>query len=441
MVQRTRLWTLAMATAGLASLPIIGTAQSYPPSSSTQTQTSSAQSTTSTSQQNTPQFHLDEAKKDLDSIATSSLSGDAASQISQLKTHFDMLYNDFKKSGGASASGYGLGNSASGSAAASGGTSSTGGQVGTTGTQQGAGVTPPSGTSSSMSADWKSHYTQINDILDRLNIPASSLRGASSAYGASGSGSVSGTAGTAGSTSGTTGTTGTTTSGTTTSGTTTSGTTTSGSTSAGQAGSTYGSSKSSVPTLSADVRAKLADFRMHLDQFYSLASGQASADIGTSGTVGTSGMTSGTTGTTGTTGSGMTSSQSGSTYPPTGQTSSQASAAQTGTSGSTLGFASKYLDDIENIVNHALNESPSSSGRTSGQAASGTTTSGSTAAGTSGQTSTEQQTMTGSSKTSTSKGTARRSTRATKNGVYMTRAQLEQIKADVAALRQQLGEK
>ena len=84
MVQRTRLWTMAIATAGLISLPIIGTAQSYPSSSSTG-QSGSGQSTTqsgsssygSTSDQNTPQWHLDQAKKDLDGISSSSVSGDA----------------------------------------------------------------------------------------------------------------------------------------------------------------------------------------------------------------------------------------------------------------------------------------------------------------------------------------------------------------------------
>src|SRR5512133_3867828 len=100
MVQRTRFWTLAIATAGLISLPIIGTAQSYPSSSgsgqsssgqSTSGQSTSGQSTSgssydSSSSQNTPQWHLDQAKKDLDGISSSSVSGEGATQISQLKT-------------------------------------------------------------------------------------------------------------------------------------------------------------------------------------------------------------------------------------------------------------------------------------------------------------------------------------------------------------------
>src|SRR5512138_3169573 len=139
MVQRSRTWAIAMATAGLMTLPIIGAAQSYPSSQSGQTSTS-GQSTTgqstssssySSSDQNSPMFHLDKAKKDLDDISTSSLSGDVATQISTLKTDFTDLYNDYKsKSGqsspsGSASSNYGLGNSQSGSAAASGGTSST----------------------------------------------------------------------------------------------------------------------------------------------------------------------------------------------------------------------------------------------------------------------------------------------------------------------------
>src|SRR5512142_888849 len=144
-----RTWAIAMATAGLLALPIIGAAQSYPSSQSGQTTTSgqstTGQSTYSSTDQNSPIYHLDKAKKDLDDISTSSLTGDAATQISSLKTHFDELYNTYKnKSGqspsGSSSSNYGLGNSQSGSTAAMGGSSSTGGQVGTTGTEQSSGV-------------------------------------------------------------------------------------------------------------------------------------------------------------------------------------------------------------------------------------------------------------------------------------------------------------
>ena len=74
MVQRTRTWTMAIAAAGLIALPIIGVAQTYPPSGSTSGQSTSGQSTYSSSDQNSPQFHLDQAKKDLDAIPTSTTS-------------------------------------------------------------------------------------------------------------------------------------------------------------------------------------------------------------------------------------------------------------------------------------------------------------------------------------------------------------------------------
>jgi hypothetical protein len=227
MAQRTRSWTIAIATAGLVALPLIGAAQTYPPSGSTSGQSTSGTTTSeqTSSNENSPQFHLDQAKKALDGVSISSLSGDAATRISTLKTNFDNLYNDYKSQAG--------------------GASSTGSQVGTSGSSS---ANPPAGSSSSSSttSDWRTEYTQITQALDRLNIPATSPRGASSSYGSSGSsGSMSGTTG-SGSVSGTSG-------------------------SSGQTG-TSGSAMSSTPvTIPADVRAKLSDFRMHLDEFYKLA--------------------------------------------------------------------------------------------------------------------------------------------------------------------------
>ena len=111
MAQRTRFWATAVGTAALISLPLIGAAQSYPPSSSGQSTTgqttSSSQSSSrqySSSDKNSPQFHLDKAKKVLDSIKQSSLTGEAATKVSQIRTGFDKLYNDYKSSSGKSSS-------------------------------------------------------------------------------------------------------------------------------------------------------------------------------------------------------------------------------------------------------------------------------------------------------------------------------------------------
>lgn len=351
MAQRSRAWAMAMATAGLIALPIIGAAQSYPSPQSGQTtsgQSTAGQSASSSSyssaDQNSAMVHLDKAKKELDDISTSSLTGDAATQISTLKTDFNDLYTSYKNKSGQSASG----------------------QAGTTGSVPPSGVTPPSGVSASgATGDWKTDYTAISRILDHLNIPATSPKGASSGSGTSGSMS-----GNTGSTSGTTGQTG------------TSGTTGS--------MSGYGTS-SSTPMFGADVRAKLASFRMHLDEFYEAANQQgspsASSEFGASSSQGATG-TSGTMSETG---------------------------AAAGMSGSS---ASRYLDDIDNIVNQALNKSGSSS---ASSAYSGTSSSTSGTTGTSGQTSTH----------------ARRGANARR--VFLTREQLDQIKQDVAQLRQQIG--
>ncbi len=142
MKHRVRLWTTSIAAAALVALPMIATAQTYPPSG--QSGQSYPSSQMSSSDQNSPQFHLDEAKRVLDAISTSELSGAGLTQVSQIKTQFNDLYNAYKNKSGAATSG----------------------QVGTSGT------TPPP--SSSMATDWKTQFNKIEGELDGLNIPKSS---------------------------------------------------------------------------------------------------------------------------------------------------------------------------------------------------------------------------------------------------------------------------
>jgi hypothetical protein len=158
-----------MATAALIGLPYLSAAQSYPSSAGQAQSSPSSQSTSS--DQNSPRFHLDAAKKALDGIATLSLSGDSARQVSEIKTSFTNLYNDYTRS-----------------------------TAGSMGSQTPPTSPPPAGTSGSLSvpaSDWRTEYTQISQALDRLNVPAASSQG-----GMSGGAGATGTSGSTGGMSG-----------------------------------------------------------------------------------------------------------------------------------------------------------------------------------------------------------------------------------------------
>lgn len=286
MVSRTRWWAAGLAAAGLMALPANSTAQGTTGSSPSQ---SYGQSST---ENKSPRYHLDQAKRVLDELSRSSdVSGsqtgstttgsgttgsgttgsgttgsgttgsgttgsgttgsqsgstmagatDTASVVSELRRHFTLLEQAYERSRR--------------------GTSSTGTTgSGTTGSgTTGSGTTGSESQSSATSESWMTHYSRLNQVLDRVNVPKTST-----AMGTSGS--TSGT-GTSGSTSGTgSGTTG---SGTTGSGTTGSGTTGSGSTSGGMSQS--GSSSIDPATMS-----RLQEFRMHIDNFHAAAMAEAS---------------------------------------------------------------------------------------------------------------------------------------------------------------------
>lgn len=142
-------WTTSIAAAALVALPMIATAQTYPPAG--QTSSGQSQSQMTSPDQNTPQFHLDEAKRVLDSVSTSDLTGAATSEVSKIKTQFTDLYNDYKNKSGVG--------------------SSTTGQVGTSGTPV---------------IDWKTQFNKIEGELDGLSIPKSSYAPSSGVSGTTG---------------------------------------------------------------------------------------------------------------------------------------------------------------------------------------------------------------------------------------------------------------
>lgn len=161
MFHATRLWTATLAVAGLMTLPLTVAAQS------SEAQAGQYGEQTSTS----PSNHLDQAKKVLDRIDDSTLTGSTASSVQELKQNFEQLRSAY--------------NSASGSMSGTSGTSGTSGST-------------PSG-------DWKQSFSKIQQSLDQLNVPKSSAwMPITGGTGTSGTG-TSGTSGTGTSGTGTTG--------------------------------------------------------------------------------------------------------------------------------------------------------------------------------------------------------------------------------------------
>lgn len=242
--------TTALAGVALASLPVLVGAQS----GATPQQTSPPRTQTqqrSTTDESSPQHHLDQAKKALNSIQSSSLKGDVRTQIAEIRTHFNQLESAWRKHvasaarSGAASTGHAGGHV--GTTATSGGTTSgtpSAATAGTTGTPEQAGATgatsrqmPGSGVASSAPSskgdDWMTHYQAIDGLLDRLLSDTSARAGASTS---------------ATSPTGTTGT---------------------------RAGVSAGASASTNVSLDADTRAKLEDFSRHLEQFHAIAMSQS----------------------------------------------------------------------------------------------------------------------------------------------------------------------
>jgi hypothetical protein len=143
-----------IATAALIGLPIVASAQTHHPTSQkSKTQPAPQQATSVPNQQ------LSEARRALNEIP-SSISGEAAQKIAELKTHFDALENAYHSGGKASAT-----------------------------------------RSATAGGDWTTHYTAIDRILTDLLGPSSgaaATTGTASATGAVGTtGAPSATGGTA----------------------------------------------------------------------------------------------------------------------------------------------------------------------------------------------------------------------------------------------------
>ena len=383
MARMTTKLTTTLAGLALAGLPVLASAQS-PTSQQPERPTQSRQQQQDrTADQNSPEHHLNQAKRVLNDINPSSMQGDARTQITELKRNFNQLENAWRnqssrsgRSDSAHATGHTgavtgteSGTAATGTAGTSGSTSSTtseqtGTTSGTTSSQP-----PRSGAASPMAGndDWMRHYRSIDSTLDTL-------------LGSAGAAAT-----------GTTGTSGT----------------------DARAGVSAGGD------IDASLRSKLTEFRQHLNRFHAAAMSQsgrmgeedrASANphsgitgsmTGTAGTSGTSGQA--TSGTSGQSASGTAGQSASSTA---GQTTSSAQRTAASASGQVDSAAiARLTASIDELLR---------SSATSG------------AAGTSGTAGATSSTTTGTAGTT---GTA--SAGAT---VCVDRAKLEQLRRDIQAL-------
>ena len=284
MVSRTRWLAAGVAAAGLMALPAVPMAQGTTGSSSSQSYGQSS------AENKSPRYHLDQAKRILDELSgsssemgstsgsttgsattgsgttgsgttgsgttasgtTGSQSGsmtsdatDKASILSELRRHFTQLEQAYERSHRETTSGSTAGTTGSTTGTTGSGTTGSGTTGSTTGSSTEYGSQSETGDS------WMTHYSRLNQVLDRINVPKSSTATGTS-------GSMSGT-GTSGSTSGTG-----------------SGTTGSGTTGSGTTGSTSESmSQSGSSSLDASTMSKLGEFRMHLDNFHAAAMAEA----------------------------------------------------------------------------------------------------------------------------------------------------------------------
>jgi hypothetical protein len=365
--------TMALAGLAVASLPVLVGAQttSTPQTRPEQPTTTSPQTRSGrTADLNSPQHHLDEAKRVLTSIDANSAQGETRSKVTELKRHFTQLEASWRaNTAGAARTGASRSTETPAATASTSGT--TQGTAGTTAT------TPEqTGTSGSQgryprntSNDWMTHYTAINTLLDQMIGSGASADAAMSGS----AGTTAGTAaGTTGSTSERTGTT-----------------------------AKPRASASAGVKVEGDVRTKLVEFKRHLDQFHttamaqrapggedaSAASRMTSPPATTSHetpeattATGTTGTMTGTSGTSGTTASGTT---AGATVqnPQTAQTPSSAQTAQQTSASAAVDSAAiaRLTASIDEMLR----------GGAATSAAAGTTTSatGTTAVGTSGTTS------------------------------------------------------
>jgi len=270
----SRTWWLAagLASAALVTLPAGAVAQGTTGSTPSQ---SYGQSST---ENKSPRYHLDQAERVLDELSRSagvsgpgatgsgsgttgsgttgsgatgsgttgtgtttgstagsmaSGSGSLAANVSEIRRHFSELEQAYERPARQT--------STTGSASGTTGSGTTG--SGTTGSGTTGSGSGTMGESPATGASWMTHYSRLNQLLDRLDVPkTSTATGTSGATSGTGSTMGSGTAGSA-----TTG-----------------------------SGTTSSQSGSGSSTFDAATMSKLREFRMHIDNFHAAAMAEGS---------------------------------------------------------------------------------------------------------------------------------------------------------------------
>jgi hypothetical protein len=259
MATRTGWWLAGLAAAGLTTVPVSSSAQCTRPPAAAQSYGQSS------AENKSPRYHLQQAERALDELSRSagistssstgsgatggttgsgttgsgttggvtgsmaSGSGDLAANVGEIRRHFDALKQAYERAARDTATGGSTGSGTTGSGTTGSGTTGSGTGTGTMGSQSGI---------SAAGDSWMTHYSRLNQALDRLDVPKTSTGSLTS-----GSSAASGTTGAAAG----------------------SGTTGSGTTASRRAtGSASGS-------IDASTMARLREFRMHLDNFHAAA--------------------------------------------------------------------------------------------------------------------------------------------------------------------------
>jgi hypothetical protein len=180
----------ALAGVALASLPLVAQSTSSP---SPQPDTRTQQQSQSKASDDSPPHHLSEARRVLNSINVNSLRGEARTQVSELRTHFQQLdqawlAKSMTSRGEASTAGHAAGHAETTGATGS-STSGTAAAAGTAGTPEQAGATgatrqsPRAGSPAApatATGDWTTHYQALDKALERLLGTGGASAGASS---------------------------------------------------------------------------------------------------------------------------------------------------------------------------------------------------------------------------------------------------------------------
>jgi hypothetical protein len=167
--------TMAFGGLVLAGLPIVGDAQSTSSEQTQPTSTTSEQSRSSAKEPVSPQHHLDQARRVLDTINSNDLKGDAKTQFTELKEHFNLLNSAWQSKVATAARTGAVGGHATGHVGTASGTGSTTSgtpaatAAGTSGTPEQAGATGATARPAPRGDDnIDAHYEAIKRILPRI---------------------------------------------------------------------------------------------------------------------------------------------------------------------------------------------------------------------------------------------------------------------------------